>query len=402
MLYRLEIENFASIRDRQIIDLRAGRGVDDAEGRLAPVWRGAKEQAPKVVALFGANASGKSNVLKALSFAAWFIQDSFSAPRGGAMPYVRFNHPDTHYAPTRFAVHLGGVEDISRRNDPDAAQCGYVYEFVLSGPNASVVEAEALYYRPNGAARRLRLFERTEDGTVTAGVAFGLSGYQPALRKVLRQDASVIATLAQLDHPYALAIWDLVRRIRTNIFIERLDSSERDVLRLYAEQPQLTEALNREIERIDLGIHTLEIHADLDGPYAVFHHHGLALPMPLLFQSHGTRQFLKLFPRLWSALSEGGLAIIDELDAAIHPLILPEIIRWFHDPGRNPWNAQLWMSCHNASLLSDFVKEEVLFCEKQKDGHTEIYGLRDINVQRRDNHYKKYLGGAYGAVPLVG
>ncbi|MEZ0251237.1 MAG: ATP/GTP-binding protein [Methylobacteriaceae bacterium] len=402
MLYRLEVENFASIWERQSVDLRVGTGVDDDGGRLAPIWKGANERAPKVVALFGANASGKSNALKAISFVAWFITKSFSASRGSPMPYDRFNHHDTFNKPTRFAIQFGGTENIECIADPDAKQCAYFYEFVLDGRDKNVIFSEKLYYRPSESARKLKLFERSQDGTVTATRAFDLADYQPALRKILRQDASVVATLAQLDHPYSVALWNAAQSINTNILVERVDNSERDVIRFYAERSDLIDALNREIERIDLGIQNFEIRLGADGPVALFHHQGLAVPMPLFYESHGTRQFIKIFPLLWSTLQAGGIAIVDELDTAIHPLILPEIVRWFYDPVRNPKNAQLWMSCHNASLLSDFSKEEVLFCEKGSDGQTRIFGLRDINVQRRDNFHKKYLGGAYGAVPVIG
>ena len=95
--------------------------------------------------------------------------------------------------------------------------------------------------------------------------------------------------------------------------------------------------------------------------------------------------------------------MLDELDAAIHPMILPEIVRWFHDPVRNPHNAQLWTTCHNVSLLEDLTKEEVFFCEKDPAGRTRVYGLRDIqDVRRTDNLYRKYLGGVFGAVPHIG
>jgi uncharacterized protein len=77
LLHWVEIANFYSIRDPQVIDLRVAGNAPDDPGRLAPIWRGASERAPKVVALFGANASGKSNVLKALSFLTWFAKDSF-------------------------------------------------------------------------------------------------------------------------------------------------------------------------------------------------------------------------------------------------------------------------------------------------------------------------------------
>ena len=120
-------------------------------------------------------------------------------------------------------------------------------------------------------------------------------------------------------------------------------------------------------------------------------------------ESHGTQQFLKLFPLISDSLETGSIAIIDELDAAIHPMVLPEIIGWFHDPIRNPRNAQLWMSCQNVSLLEELSKDEIVFCEKDRQGRTEIYCLNDVKAVRRDdNYYKKYLGGFYGAVPRIG
>jgi uncharacterized protein len=61
------------------------------------------------------------------------------------------------------------------------------------------------------------------------------------------------------------------------------------------------------------------------------------------------------------------------------------------------------MRCHSVSLLEGLIKEEVLFCDKDSRGRTAVYGLRDIQAVRRgDNYYKKYLGGAYGAVPQIG
>ncbi len=97
------------------------------------------------------------------------------------------------------------------------------------------------------------------------------------------------------------------------------------------------------------------------------------------------------------------MAIIDELDAAIHPLILPEILRWFHDPKRNPRNAQLWMTCHNASLLENLTPSEVLLCEKDRAGRTQVYRLADINeIDVDDNFYRKYMGGMFGAIPQIG
>jgi len=73
-----------------------------------------------------------------------------------------------------------------------------------------------------------------------------------------------------------------------------------------------------------------------------------------------------------------------------------------YDPIRNPQNAQLWMSCHNASLLDDLIKEEVYFCEKDSRGRTRVYGLQDFNPFAGTTILQKYLGGVYGAVPQLG
>lgn len=404
MLHRLEIENFYSVRDPQVIDLRIATHAANDEGHLAPIHTGARERAPKVVAVFGANASGKSNVLRALSFIAWFVRDSFSAPRGTRLPFYRFNDPEMLEAPTRLVLHLDGLEDIATAHDPRARRCAYVYEVVLGGGSrAPSVLSESLCYKPSHAARRMKLFTRDAWGTVTASQAFGLKGFRQALDKVLRPDASVIATLAQLDHPYGKSIWGAASGVTTNILVERTQDTEEVVGRYYADRPKLVEMFNREVERIDLGIAAMKFEQGVNGPRAMFTHHGLAFPMPLAQESHGTRQFIRLYPLLLNALETGGIAIVDELDSAIHPLILPEILRWFRDPVRNPRNAQLWMTCHNASLLDDLSKEEVLFCEKDGQGRTSVYGLRDIKPLRRgENYNRKYLGGAFGAVPHIG
>jgi AAA15 family ATPase/GTPase len=110
-----------------------------------------------------------------------------------------------------------------------------------------------------------------------------------------------------------------------------------------------------------------------------------------------------MFPFLVTVLDRGGLLVIDEMDAAIHPLVLPELLRWFYDRQmRNKLDAQLWLSCHSASLLDELLKEEIVICEKDRQGRTRFFSLMDVKVRRDENHYRKYLGGAYGGVPLLG
>ena len=403
MIFKIEVENFYSIRDRQILDLRAPANAPNDTRRLAPCWQGSSERAPKVVAVFGANGSGKSNLLRALSFVSWFVSSSFTLLANARIPYKPFNDDASFLEPTRLKLWLVGNEFHDVTETVDGAKCQYTYELVIdNGFNQNVLK-ESIFYWPRSSGRKTRFIERFGDGTVKAGKVFGLSGYGTALEKILRPNASVISTLAQLNHPIASGIAVASSTTTSNILIDKMEIPDEMILEQYIARPELTEGLNREVGRIDVGVQDLKVLKRGDGPQLEFFHEGLAVSMPFFMESHGTQQFLKLFPLISDSLATGSIAIIDELDAAIHSMILPEIIGWYHDPDRNPNDAQLWMSCQNVSLLEELSKDEIVFCEKDLHGRTEVYCLNDIKAVRRDdNYYKKYLGGFYGAVPRIG
>jgi len=260
-----------------------------------------------------------------------------------------------------------------------------------------------LHFWPSRAKRRVRLFERDATGDVAAAQEFELASHRAVLKKILRDNASVIATLAQLDHPPSLALRQAAGKFSSNIFMEKLPINEIAMLQYYQANPIMLASVNIDLASIDLGIRSMSIVQGSNGPVATFQHEGLSRDVPLLLESHGTRQFLQIYPYLAHVLQFGGVAVIDELDLAIHPRVLPEILRWFYSPERNPKSAQLWMTCQNASLLETLTKEEIYFCEKDSTGGTSIYALKDIQgVRRVDNFYRKYMGGTYGAVPTIG
>jgi len=405
MFYKIEIENFYSVGERQVVDLRARKSVDDPFGRLSPIHRGAEERAPNVVTLFGPNAAGKSNILRAIAFGAWFGGKSFDWPPDHDLPYEKFGSKDRISKPARLSFSFAGPADLANLS-PEDPQCPYTYEIVLSerdGKNLDTVRKERMSYRPKGRGKPTTIFERDDLGSVKAMKGFLPSGMNKALKAVLRPRASVIATLAQLNHVVAQAFVRSLSSVVSNIFLDRVEEDNWQLTRWYQNNNAALNELQRIARRIDLGIEEIGIGKATSDPRLLFKHSGLDQIITFDRESHGTRQFIKVFPYILTALNSGGVAIIDELDTTIHPLILPEILRWFSDRDRNPHNAQLWATCHSVSLLSELTKEEVLFCEKDATGNTLVFKLADIErVRRNENFYGKYLGGVYGAVPVVG
>jgi hypothetical protein len=404
MIHFIEVENFLSIRDRQSVDLRISGKVPDKFNRFSPIFPGANTRGPKVIALLGANASGKTNVLKALRFLIHFVRTPMMRVSSGPLA-ERFNDEESKTRPIRFALETAGVMDatpdvIQQAKDGGPVTYGtYRYELELAVKDGSIqhVAHESLRQRRNDQGKWQRVFERNRPQNAFGSKAFQIQGFHHLL-KTLDPAGSIIAGFAQFQHPGALFLKSVADN--AHVFLDFQPTSGDDVLiKLIGSNPDLLSSLNTDLNRIDLGIE--EMRVDRNGWLAKFRHHELDVEMPWTLESHGTRAFIRIYPLIAGALARGGVAVIDELDLAIHPLVLPEIVRWFHDPRRNPFGAQLWFTCQSTSILDELTPEEVLFCEKDRRGRTSLFSAASI-ARRDDNLRRKYLSGVYGAVPQIG
>ncbi len=400
MLFRLEIENFHSIRDSQVIDLTVAPNVTDEGNRFAPIFPGSQLRAPKVVAVYGANGSGKTTVLRALQFLLLFAGTSANWTN---LIIGRFNDAASATRRIRLAIEFGGEMNLNPEPTDQAVEYGvYRYEVAIQVENGEPkgVELEWLRQKPGGQGKWQRVFERNEEGKVKGSTAFPLTGFQH-LVNTLRPHASVIASFGLFQHPTAAAWADMAKRVLMIMGPSSI-MPDRQMLDFLDDQPKMLERLNRELSRMDAGVEEMQFQLTPDGKLPYFKHSGLHLVMPWTLESHGTQSFIKMFPVLAHTLEEGGFCLIDEFDSSLHPLLIEEILRWFRDEEKNPMNAQIWFTCHSASLLENLSKEEVVLTEKDRQGRTTAYSLMDVKVRRDDNLYRKYLSGALGGVPRIG
>lgn len=392
MITSFGIKNFYSVLHEQVVDLRVPDTSPDLPDRFPRPFEGAA-RVNKVLTIYGANGSGKSTILRAIPFLKWFVKSSFERTPSDFLPFFEFADKRAGVDETELWVEFDTnlIEGLPR--------CLYRYEVRIKA-DPDRVTYEALKVKPKRNYQRV--FERTEEGILFSS-HMQIAKNDPR-RESIRPDCSLISTFAKFAHPLATKIVELMLLVQSNIrLMNKEEFPEKQAIEMYAENPTLLQALNKRIRFMDLGVEEIEIDETSEGHKAYFKHVGLPRRLLLARESHGTQQFFRFFPYLYFVLVAGGVAVMDEFDSDIHPLLLPEILRWFYDPATNPNNAQLIMSCHNPYLLEHLEKEEVAFTEKAITGETEVFSLRDIKGARRDtNLYAKYTGGTFGAVPRLG
>ena len=398
MIYKIAIENFFSISERQEMILPVPKNAPDLPCFIS--LRSDKEiHVPTVIGLFGSNASGKSTVLRAIVSTALFSIYSIDwQPNILGNLFQPYRQKAWLKKPTIIIIEFDSQLNI---NSPSAK---FRYEIHISNEADNFLDKkvsyESLSYAPKGKFRNL--FERKYQ-SFKFGNDFEISDNDPRKESV-RPNASTISSLAKLNHQPSIHLCKLISAIQTNsIGFDKIQQHPNQWLSVYANDKKCLDKLNIELRRFDVGLEYMIVEKGEQGLFAKFKHTGLDDFIFFAEESAGTRRFIEIFLRLHYALEQGSIAIIDEIDTDLHPLLLPELLRWFSNTERNPKGAQLFFTAHNPALLDDLEKEQVFFTEKPCGKSTQVYGARDIKGLRREpSLMKKYLAGELGAVPHIG
>lgn len=382
---------------------------EEQELLLMPAYSKDREVLP-VAAIYGANASGKSNLLDGLRFMAEAVRESFAswAPEGG-VPRRPFKLDPAHRSePSVFVVELV------------TASVRYTYGFEMDDEQ---VREEWLYSYPE--KRRRVLFERRGSEIKFGTTVAEGTGRSELLSGLLRPNALLLSLAAQsgIDVVLPAYRWFAENVAFRNEVRTRFDQVT--IARFLQAERSLALKLMELLKLADLGISGIRFHVpkladeSLDETDTVFAlaqtanrvrltHGPQSRAFDLDEESAGTLSWLMLLPQVLLTLRGGGLLAIDEIDASLHPRLTAALVGLFRDKEANPDGAQLLFTTHDASLLSPVLGEEVLtredvwFVNKDDEGASELYPLTDFKPRKEgENLERRYLGGSYGGVPDV-
>ena len=343
--------------------------------------------------IFGANASGKSNVLKALAFYKHFITDSFKYSQAGETIDVENFHLNATSInePTTMEATFTDGEYI------------YRYGFEV---NSQHVKAEWLYQRLcKKRAKEVEIYYRESETTSVHQKSPLIQ--EIVTKQMVRDNALLLSTIAQFNEPKAVKIMRWLNDTQV------LFCSEDDKLWEQAIRHLDDETMRRRIIEFaryaDLGIEEItKVDNRLMSQHKQYDDEGKETNnVSFTFnknESEGTIKYFSLSYPIIDALDNGKRIIVDELDSKLHPLLVCKIIALFNSAKTNPKAAQLLFTAHDTFLLSAglFRRDQIWFTQKDGIGATSSYSLAEYKVRSTSPFEKDYLSGKYGATPIIG
>lgn len=381
MLLRFTFGNFRSFRNEQELSLIAGSGSDTEASFPVP---GVKEAILPVCGIYGANASGKSNVLKALSFVQEAVLNSHRLwEPSGPIPIQMFK----------------GDSDGTAEFVVDFVVEAVRYQLGFKATSMEIAE-EWLFSYPNG--RKQNLYTRSGPAAITFGRT--LAGDNRTIASLMRKNSLYLSTAAQNNHEALRPVYNWFHRSIDFVFERSIDFAGETGSMCRFDEPR-QEILDM-MRFADLGVVSLRLEdvTGIDPGIRFLHSVGdKVVEFDPNDESQGTAAYFSLLGPVLTALKRGAVLAVDEIDSSLHPSLTAFLVRLFGNKNSNPTAAQLIFSTHDTSLLSDGIlkRDQVWFTEKDRVGVSQLYPLTDFKPRTGENFEKRYLQGRFGAIPFI-
>lgn len=416
MLIEMNVANFRSFSDVQTFSLVKGKGEELAGSNSFKAGLTNELELLRSAAIYGPNASGKSNFLRALRTMRLIVLESAAnQQRGDLLSVTPFRlSPDTRQAPSEFEVTF--LVD------------GIRYQYGFSATPEQIHEEWLLAY-PKGRAQRW--FSRVwlpEQKRFDWELGNNLMGEKQLWQKSTRDNALFLSTAVQLNSEQLQPIFDWFKtklrmanvdgwgpsfsahlcenneKSKVMNFLNAADIHIDDVLietrpfdlnELPDEMPEYLKSLLAGQMKGEKVREIKTIHKDSEGKLVTF---------DLDDESDGTQKLFAFAGPWIDSLENGYVLFIDELHGNLHPRLVRYLVELFHNPEINSKNAQLIFTTHETSILNQdvFRRDQIWFCDKDKKQATNLYPLTDFSPRKgRENLELAYLSGRYGALPFV-
>ena len=414
MIKEFSIENYRSFNGRKTLSMEAAPISDFPEN----IIQTDRYKLLSIAAIYGANASGKSNLLRAMSMMKNIVLNNFEKSSATQIPHDPFLlNTSTSSKPTFYEV-VFITEGVK-----------YRYGFEINKDNIS---AEWLFESKKKTEKPL--FIRVAEGIeVMPSFHEGKN-----LEEKTRENALFLSVVDQFNGQIAKRIINWFENF--NVISGLSHDNYRRITFSMLNDPKMNSVLTEYYNQLDLGFMEIKILkkevssddlpsdlpedilkqliSDLEGKtmvslrtmHKVFDESGIESGI-IEFdarrqESSGTNKMIDLSGPIFDTLKDGGLLVIDELDAKLHPLLTLSIIKLFQNKVINEKNAQLIFATHDTNILrmSELRRDQIYFVEKDQYGSTDLYSLVDYkeNVRKDRSFEKDYINGRYGAIPYLG
>lgn len=414
MLVEFRINNFRSLRDEQVLSLVASKDKTLKDTHTHATGISAAPNLVRSAVVYGANASGKSNLIKALQYMRGLVTDSAAAIQPGQT----------------FAVQPFRL-DIDSANEPSEFEVTFLldgvrYQYGFAMTAQRVVSEHLLVYK---AFKPQRWFTRHFDKDTGKDVyefGPGLKGPKNLWEGATRPNSLFLSMAVQLNSDALRPVFNWFAN-RLVIFNEQAQLNPQVSIQMLKQDDGRKEICNflyaADISIAEIDVETRKVpgqavHFDFAGGKTEvrseemeehklrFHHiteQGKVV-FDLIDESSGTRNLLFLAGPVLDILSKGLTLVVDELDTSLHTLLVRELVRLFHRPEINTGGAQLIFTTHDTSLLDApnlFRRDQVWFVEKDRNQASALVSLSEFSPRKNEALERGYLMGRYGGVPLI-
>ncbi len=411
MLIQFRFKNFKSFRDDTILDLSATKITEHSDRVVSAGY----EKLLPTAAIFGANASGKSNVIEAFRYMMTYVMESFSY--GGDPDDKKTKSKKLKYTPFLFDNTSRDAESSFEVYYVDTEEQGYKsynYGFTL---NQDGVIEEWLNSKAKTAREYKQIFYRNGD-------ELDLSGFPAKIQELIRISLNKEVLIVSLGSKLKVTKLKFIRDWFYNTNFANFGNPYENVFLSslipegFAEDKSVQDKVVAYFSTFDpsiIGFHVEVMegedeerrHVKIDA----IHHlvNGGTVSIPLEEESDGTLKMFALYPALQDVLKNGGVLFVDELNARLHPLLVRSFLITFLNPEINSKHAQLVFTTHDSWQLSNNLlrRDEIWFTEKDDSGVSALYSLADfvdedgIKIRKDERYEKNYLLGKYGAIPML-